>query len=84
MGAVKYISGFSGIHHAKQNLRRSSHVGSDLTSGNTVLSASETFDAQACFVYLNGVLLKEGAGQDYQLSGNSTVTFATAVDIRYH
>ena len=46
MGAVKYISGFSGIHHAKQNLRRSSHVGSDLTSGNTVLSASETFDAQ--------------------------------------
>ena len=33
-----------------------------------------------CFVYLNGVLLKEGAGQDYQLSGNSTVTFATTVD----
>jgi len=80
MGAVKYISGFSGIQHAKQNLRRSSHVGSDLTSGNTVLNPSETFDAQACFVYLNGVLLKEGSSEDYTLSGNNTITFTTAVD----
>ena len=77
--AIKFLSGFRGIDNAKQGLRRSSHLGSDLTSGNTVLAAEETFDPQACFVYLNGVLLKEGSsgnGGDYTLSGNATVTLA--------
>ena len=81
--AIKFLSGFRGIDNAKQGLRRSSHVGSDLTSGYTVLAAEETFDPQACFVYLNGILLKEGSGGsggDYTLSGNATVTFNSAVN----
>jgi len=79
---IKYISGFRGLDHAKQHLRRSVHLGSALTSGYTVLNPAEAFDQQACFVYLNGALLKEGtsgAGGDYVLSGTSTVTFNTAV-----
>ena len=79
---IKYISGFRGADHAKQHLRRSVHLGSALTSSYTVLSTAEAFDQQACFVYLNGALLKEGtsgAGGDYVLSGTSTVTFNTAV-----
>jgi len=79
---IKYISGFRGLDHAKQHLRRSVHLGSALTSGYTVLNPAEAFDQQACFVYLNGALLKEGtsgAGGDYVLSGSNTVTFNTAV-----
>jgi len=78
---VKFISGFRGYDNAKQHLRRSVHAGSDLTSGNTVLNPSQAFDQQACFVYLNGVMQKEGSGAngDYTLSGTSTVTFNTAV-----
>ena len=78
---VKFISGFRGYDNAKQHLRRSVHAGSDLTSGNTVLNPSQAFDQQACFVYLNGVMQKEGSGTagDYTLSGTSTVTFNTAV-----
>ena len=79
---VKYISGFRGYDNAKQHLRRSVHVGSDLSSGYTVLNPSQAFDQQACFVYLNGVMLKEGssgAGGDYVLSGTSTITFNAAV-----
>ena len=79
---IKYISGFRGLDHAKQHLRRSVHLGSALTSAYTVLSTAEAFDQQACFVYLNGALLKEGtsgAGGDYVLSGSNTVTFNTAV-----
>ena len=80
--AIKYISGFRGLDHAKQHLRRSVHLGSALTSGYTVLNPAEAFDQQACFVYLNGALLKEGtsgAGGDYVLTGSNTVTFNTAV-----
>ena len=76
---VQYISG---INADKQNLRRSTHLGSDLTSSYTILAAAETFDPQACFVYLNGAMLKEGTagnGGDYVLSGNSTVTFNVAL-----
>ncbi len=78
---IKYLSGFRGYDNAKQHLRRSVHAGSDLTSGNTVLNPSQAFDQQACFVYLNGVMQKEGSGAngDYTLSGTSTVTFNTAV-----
>jgi len=78
---VKFISGFRGYDNAKQHLRRSVHAGSDLTSGNTVLNPSQAFDQQACFVYLNRVMQKEGSGAngDYTLSGTSTVTFNTAV-----
>ncbi len=78
---VKYISGFRGYDNAKQHLRRSVHAGSDLTSAYTVLNPSQAFDQQACFVYLNGVMQKEGSGVngDYTLSGTSTVTFNTAV-----
>ena len=79
---IKYISGFRGLDHAKQHLRRSVHLGSELTSTYTVLTTTEAFDQQACFVYLNGALLKEGtsgAGGDYVLSGSTTVTFNTAV-----
>ena len=79
---IKYISGFRGLDHAKQHLRRSVHLGSALTSGYTVLNPAEAFDQQACFVYLNGALLKEGtsgAGGDYVLTGSNTVTFNTAV-----
>ena len=79
---IKYISGFRGLDHAKQHLRRSVHLGSALTSGYTVLNPAEAFDQQACFVYLNGALLKEGtsgAGGGYVLSGSNTVTFNTAV-----
>ena len=79
---IKYISGFRGLDHAKQHLRRSVHLGSALTSGYTVLSAAEAFDQQACFVYLNGALLKEGTagnGGDYVLSGTTTITFNVAV-----
>ena len=79
---IKYISGFRGLDHAKQHLRRSVHLGSALTSSYTVLNPAEAFDQQACFVYLNGALLKEGtsgAGGDYVLSGTNTVTFNTAV-----
>ena len=79
---IKFISGFRGADHAKQHLRRSVHLGSALTSSYTVLNPAEAFDQQACFVYLNGALLKEGtsgAGGDYVLSGTSTVTFNTAV-----
>ena len=78
---VKYISGFRGYDNAKQHLRRSVHAGSDLTSSYTVLNPSQAFDQQACFVYLNGVMQKEGSGTagDYTLSGTSTVTFNTAV-----
>lgn len=76
--AIKYISG---INKEKQNLRRSIHTGSDL-SGGTVLNPSQAFDPQAVFVYLNGVLQKEGTagnGGDYTTSGNSTITFNSAV-----
>ena len=76
---VQYISG---INADKQNLRRSSHLGSDLTSSYTILAAAETFDPQACFVYVNGAMLKEGTtgnGGDYVLSGVSTVTFNVAL-----
>ena len=79
---IKYISGFRGLDHAKQHLRRSVHLGSALTSGYTVLNPAEAFDQQACFVYMNGALLKEGTagnGGDYVLSGSNTVTFNTAV-----
>jgi len=79
---IKYIFGFRGADHAKQHLRRSVHLGSALTSGYTVLNPAEAFDQQACFVYMNGALLKEGtsgAGGDYVLSGSNTVTFNTAV-----
>ena len=79
---IKFISGFRGLDHAKQHLRRSVHLGSVLTSGYTVLNPAEAFDQQACFVYLNGALLKEGtsgAGGDYVLTGSNTVTFNTAV-----
>ena len=79
---IKYISGFRGADHAKQHLRRSVHLGSALTSGYTVLNPAEAFDQQACFVYLNGALLKEGtsgAGGDYVLTGSNTVTFNVAV-----
>ena len=78
---VKFISGFRGYDNAKQHLRRSVHAGSDLTSGNTVLNPSQAFDQQACFIYLNGVMQKEGSGTagDYTLSGTSTVTFNSAV-----
>jgi len=79
---IKYISGFRGADHAKQHLRRSVHLGSALTSGYTVLNPAEAFDQQACFVYLNGALLKEGTagnGGDYVLSGSNTVTFNVAV-----
>ena len=79
---IKYLSGFRGADHAKQHLRRSVHLGSALTSGYTVLNPSEAFDQQACFVYLNGALLKEGtsgAGGDYVLTGTHTITFNTAV-----
>jgi hypothetical protein len=58
------------------------HLGSALTSGYTVLNPAEAFDQQACFVYMNGALLKEGttgAGGDYVLSGTSTITFNVAV-----
>ena len=76
---VQYISG---INADKQNLRRSTHLGSALTSGYTILAAAETFDPQACFVYVNGAMLREGTsgnGGDYVLSGNSTVTFNAAL-----
>ena len=76
---AQYISG---INADKQNLRRSTHLGSDLTSSYTILAAAEPFDPQACFVYLNGAMLKEGTagnGGDYVLSGNSTVTFNVAL-----
>ncbi len=79
---IKYLSGFRGADHAKQHLRRSVHLGSALTSGYTVLNPAEAFDQQACFVYLNGALLKEGtsgAGGDYVLTGTNTITFNTAV-----
>ena len=79
---IKYISGFRGLDHAKQHLRRSVHLGSALTSGYTVLNPAEAFDQQACFVYMNGALLKEGTsgnGGDYVLSGTNTITFNTAV-----
>ena len=79
---VKYISGFRGLDHAKQHLRRSVHLGSALTSGYTVLNPAEAFDQQACFVYMNGALLKEGTagnGGDYVLSGSNTITFNVAV-----
>jgi hypothetical protein len=79
---IKYISGFRGYDNAKQNLRRNIHVGSDLTSAYTVLTVAQGFDQQACFVYLNGSMLKEGTsgtGGDYVLSGNTTITFNTAV-----
>ena len=79
---IKYISGFRGLDHAKQHLRRSVHLGSALTSGYTVLNPAEAFDQQACFVYMNGALLKEGAGGaggDYVLSGTNTITFNVAV-----
>ena len=77
--SAQYISG---INADKQNLRRSSHLGSDLTSSYTILAAAETFDPQACFVYVNGAMLKEGTtgnGGDYVLSGVSTVTFNVAL-----
>ena len=76
---AQYISG---INADKQNLRRSTHLGSALTSGYTILAAAETFDPQACFVYVNGAMLREGTsgnGGDYVLSGNSTVTFNAAL-----
>ena len=76
---AQYISG---INADKQNLRRSTHLGSDLTSSYTILAAAETFDPQACFVYVNGAMLKEGTsgnGGDYVLSGSSTVTFNAAL-----
>jgi hypothetical protein len=68
---IKYISGFRGLDNAKQHLRRSTHLGS-AAAGGTVLNPSEAFDQQACFVYLNGAMLREGAsgaGGDYVLSG---------------
>ena len=76
---AQYISG---INADKQNLRRSTHLGSDLTSSYTILAAAETFDPQACFVYVNGAMLREGTsgnGGDYVLSGNSTITFNVAL-----
>ena len=76
---AQYISG---INADKQNLRRSTHLGSDLTSSYTILAAAETFDPQACFVYVNGAMLREGTsgnGGDYVLSGSSTVTFNAAL-----
>ena len=79
---IKYISGFRGLDHAKQHLLRSTHLGSACTSGYTVLNPSEAFDQQACFVYLNGAMLREGTsgnGGDYVLSGTNTITFNTAV-----
>jgi len=79
---IKYISGFRGLDHAKQHLLRSTHLGSATTSGNTILNPSEAFDQQACFVYLNGAMLREGTsgnGGDYVLSGTNTITFNTAV-----
>jgi hypothetical protein len=79
---IKYISGFRGLDNAKQHLRRSTHLGSATTSSSTVLNPSEAFDQQACFVYLNGAMLREGAsgaGGDYVLSGTNTITFNTAV-----
>mgnify|MGYP001208898419 CR=1 FL=1 len=78
---IKYLSGFRGYDNAKQHLRRSVHAGSELTSSYTVLNPAQAFDQQACFVYLNGVMQKEGSGAngDYTLSGTSTVTFNTAV-----
>ena len=79
---IKYISGFRGLDHAKQHLRRSTHLGSVTTSSSTVLNPSEAFDPQACFVYLNGAMLREGTsgnGGDYVLSGTNTITFNTAV-----
>ena len=78
---IKYISGFRGLDNAKQHLRRSTHLGS-AAAGGTVLNPSEAFDQQACFVYLNGAMLREGAsgaGGDYVLSGTNTITFNTAV-----
>ena len=78
---IKYISGFRGLDNAKQHLRRSTHLGS-AASGGTVLNPSEAFDQQACFVYLNGTMLREGTsgnGGDYVLSGTNTITFNTAV-----
>ena len=73
---VKFLSGFRGIDNAKQQLRRSTHLGSDLTSGGTVLSPSQGFDPQVVFVYLNGALLQEGgtAPGDYTITNNSTIT----------
>ena len=79
---IQFISGFRGLDHAKQHLRRSTHLGSATTSSSTVLNPSEAFDQQACFVYLNGAMLREGtsgAGGDYVLSGTNTITFNTAV-----
>ena len=79
---IKYISGFKGLDNAKQNLRRSTHLGSDTTSSSTVLNPSQAFDQQACFVYLNGTMLREGAtgaGGDYVLTGTNTITFNAAV-----
>ena len=78
---IKFLSGFRGYDNAKQHLRRSVHAGSELTSSYTVLNPAQAFDQQACFVYLNGVMQKEGSGSngDYTLSGTSTVTFNTAV-----
>ena len=79
---VKFISGFRGYDNAKQGIRRSVHAGSELTSGGTVLNPSQAFDSQACFVYLNGAMLREGnsgAGGDYVLTGTSTITFNVAV-----
>lgn len=80
--AIKFLSGFRGIDNAKQGLRRSTQLGSAATGGGTILATSQNFDPQACFVYLNGSLLREGTsgnGGDYVLSGNSTVTFNSAV-----
>ena len=68
---IQYISGFRGLDHAKQHLLRSTHLGSATTSGNTILNPAEAFDQQACFVYLNGAMLREGTsgdGGDYVLS----------------
>jgi hypothetical protein len=78
---IRYISGFKGIDNAKQNLRRSTHLGS-AAAGGTVLSPSQAFDPQATFVYLNGTMLREGTtgnGGDYVLTGTNTITFNTAV-----
>ena len=53
-----------------------------MTSSYTVLNPSQAFDSQACFVYLNGAMLREGnsgAGGDYVLTGTSTITFNVAV-----
>ena len=79
---VKFISGFRGYDNAKQGIRRSVHAGSDFQPGNVILNPSQAFDQQACFVYLNGAMLKEGnsgAGGDYVLTGTSTITFNVAV-----